>query len=151
MKEQPRVLIIEDDDALRAMLFTIVRHQPVAVDTAATAADALQKVLSCDYALILIDMNLPNGEAESFLRDFKRERPEATSFVIAVRDPKRDALIDSDVVVAVLDRPLELDMLAEVVRECAFLIPPPEEPLQCPPAESDIRTRLDRGTYEYPN
>jgi hypothetical protein len=29
-----RVLIVEDNDALRAMLFTILRHQPLAVDTA---------------------------------------------------------------------------------------------------------------------
>ena len=58
--------------------------------------------------------------------------------------------IDSEVVVAILDKPLEIDMLAEVVRECAFLIPKPEDPLPCPPAESDIRSRLDRGSY-YPN
>ncbi len=59
MADQPKVLIIEDNDALRAMLFTILRYQPVGVDTAATAAEALEKVLACDYALILIDMNLP--------------------------------------------------------------------------------------------
>ena len=64
MNEQPRVLIIENNDALRAMLFTILRHQPVAVDTAATSAEALQRVLTCDYELILIDMNLPDGEGE---------------------------------------------------------------------------------------
>jgi DNA-binding response OmpR family regulator len=150
-EEQPRVLIIEDDDALRAMLFTIVRHQPVAVDTASTDTDALKKVLACDYALILIDMNLPDEQSESFLREFKLQRPEATSFVIAVRDAKKEAPIDPDLVVAVLDRPLELDMLAEVVRECAFLIPRPEDPLPCPPAENEIRSRLDRGNFEYPN
>jgi len=26
--EQPRVLIVEDNDAIRVMLFTILRHQP---------------------------------------------------------------------------------------------------------------------------
>ncbi|MEA2342950.1 MAG: hypothetical protein QOF63_1119, partial [Thermoanaerobaculia bacterium] len=30
---EARVLIIEDNDALRAMLFTILRHQPLGVDT----------------------------------------------------------------------------------------------------------------------
>jgi DNA-binding response OmpR family regulator len=143
--EQPRVLIIEDNDALRVMLFTILRHQPLAVDTARSADEAIEKVLTCDYALILIDMDLPDGE--TFLRDFAEKRPEATSFVIAARDPHGDAYIDPQLVVAVLNKPLEIDMLAEVVRECAFLVPPPEDPLPCPSTESDTRDRLGRGSY----
>ena len=36
MSDEPRVLIVESNDALRAMIFTILRHQPVGVDTAVT-------------------------------------------------------------------------------------------------------------------
>jgi len=147
MTEQPRVLIIEDNDALRAMRFTILRHQPLGVDTCRTGAEALEKVLTCDYALILIDMDLPDGESETFLQDFHDNRPEATSFIIAVRDPQGSAYVDPKMVVAVLNKPLEIDTMAEVVRECAFLVPPPEEPLPCPPSESEIRSKLDRGSY----
>jgi len=145
--EQPRVLIIESNDALRAMLFTILRHQPLAVDTARSADEALEKVLTCDYALILIDMDLPSAHGERFLREFGSQRPEATSFIIAVRDPNSPAFIDPNMVVAVLNKPIEIDTMAEVVRECAFLVPPPEEPLPCPPAESDLRAKMERGSY----
>jgi DNA-binding response OmpR family regulator len=147
-EDKPRVLIIENNDALRVMLFTILRHQPLGVDTAATASDAIEKVLECDYALIVVDMNLPNREAETFIADFRRERSEATSFVIAVRDPNQTVAIDPNIVVAVLNKPIEIDTMAEVVRECAFLVPEPVEPLPCPhPAESDIRARMERGSY----
>lgn len=145
MSNDPRVLIIEDHDALRAMLFAVLRHQPLAVDTAASAAEALQKVSDCDYALILIDMNLARGGADKFLESFRRERPEANSFVIAVRDPRKEIEIDPNIVSAVLNKPLEIDTLADLVRECAIVIPPPEDPLPCPPAESEIRDALDRG------
>src|ERR1051325_3775478 len=109
---ETRVLIIEDNDALRAMLFTILRHQPLGVDTARSYEEAMDKVLTCDYALILIDMDLPDSESELFLRDFGEQRPEATSFVIAVRDPRADTYIDPKTVVAVLNKPLEIDTLA---------------------------------------
>ena len=143
---EPRVLIVESNDALRAMLFTILRHQPIGVDTAASADDAWQKVTTCDYALIVIDMDVPN--ATSFLTRFREERGEATSFVLAVRDARNDEFLDPDVVSAVLSKPLEIDTLAELVRECALVVPPPEDPLPCPtPAESDIRSRLERGPY----
>jgi DNA-binding response OmpR family regulator len=145
MTSEPRVLIIESDDALRAMLFTILRHQPIGVDTAAAAQEAWQKVTSCDYALIVIDMDVI--DASAFLTRFREERPEATSFVLAVRDNRSEEPLDPDVVSAVLSKPLEIDTLAELVRECAFVVPAPEEPLPCPPAESDIRTRLERGPY----
>jgi DNA-binding NtrC family response regulator len=136
-KNDPRVLIIEDHDVLRAMLFTILRHQPLGVDTAANAADALEKVTSCDYALILIDMNLANDDADDFLKRFRDARPEATTFIIAVRDPNKETFIDPQMVAAVLNKPLEIDTLSEVVRECAAVVPPPEDPLTCPPAESE--------------
>ncbi len=146
--EQPRVLVVEDNDAIRVMLFTILRHQPLRVDTASTAEEALAHVLECDYALILIDMDLPHRGAEGFLREFLEKRPEATSFVIAVRDPKKQMAIDPAAVVAVLNKPIEIDTMAEVVRECAFLVPPPDDPLPCGKVpESEQHGRAERNSY----
>jgi DNA-binding response OmpR family regulator len=142
---EPRVLIIEDHEVLRTMLFTILRHQPLAVDTAATADEALKRVEGCDYALILIDMNLAGEDAEHFLRSFAEGRPGASTFVIAVRDAGKPVYIDPDVVSAVLNKPLELDTLADVVRECAAVMPPPADPHPCPPAESDFARLIHEG------
>jgi two-component system response regulator PilR (NtrC family) len=140
---EARVLIIEDNDALRAMLFTILRHQPLGVDTAVGAEDALEKTRQCDYALILIDMSLPDDEGLTFLARFREERPEGTTFILAVRDPIQEQPIDSLLVNATVNKPLEIDTLADVVRECALVVPPPDDPLPCPPAESDFRSRFD--------
>jgi DNA-binding response OmpR family regulator len=127
------------------MLFTILRHQPIGVDTAATVDEAWDRIMSCDYALIVIDIDVQ--QAATLLERFRGERPEATSFVLAVRDPRGDEFLDPDIVDAVLSKPLEIDMLAELVRECALVVPPPDEPLECPPAESDLRARLERAPY----
>jgi DNA-binding NtrC family response regulator len=144
-KDNPRVLIIEDQDVLRVMLFTILRHQPLDVDTAVSCDSAMARVETCDYALILIDMNLERGEAESFLSRFRQSRPEAKTFIIAVRDPNKDVQIDPSVS-AILNKPIEIDTLAEVVRECAIVVPPPEDPLPCAPAESDITQSMRGGS-----
>jgi CheY-like chemotaxis protein len=144
-RNEPRVLIVEDQDVLRVLLFTLLRHQPLSVDTAASASEALLKVSSCDYALIVIDMDMPDRQGESFLRRFRGERPDATTFVLAVREAGKTT-VDPSLVSAVLNKPIELDTLADVVRETAAVIPPPPDPLHCPPAESDVRSRLDRDT-----
>jgi DNA-binding response OmpR family regulator len=144
--KNPRVLIIEDQDVLRVMLFTILRHQPLGVDTAVSSDTAMAKVETCDYALILIDTDLENGEAATFLTRFREFRPEATTFILAVRDPNKDVQVEVSIVSAVLNKPLEIDTLAEVCRECAIVVPPPDDPLPCPPAESDVRVAFDRGS-----
>ncbi|MCU1230457.1 MAG: hypothetical protein JWO97_3341 [Acidobacteria bacterium] len=148
---EARVLIIEDNDVLRVMLFTILRHQPLAVDTTTTSAEAMEKVRTCDYALIIIDMNLAHDDATTFLTRFADERPDASTFIIAVRDPNREFGIEHQVVSAIVNKPLEIDTLAEVVRECAAVVPPAESPLPCPPAESDLRDRFDQSGSFYTN
>lgn len=151
MATESRVLIIEDNDVLRVMLFTILRHQPLAVDTATTAVEALERTATCDYALILIDTDLPDGQALEFINRFETEYAEATTFIVAVRGPESEPLIHPRIG-AVLNKPLEIDTLAELVRECAAVVPPPDEPsVQCPPAESEIRARLDRSGSFYSN
>jgi len=140
---EARVLIIEDDDALRVMLFTILRHQPLGVDTAVCAEDALGKTRVCDYALILIDMGLPDEESFTFLTRFREERPERTTFILAILDPNQSRAVDPTLVSAAVNKPLEIGTLANVVRECALVVPPPDDPLPCLPAESDFHSQFD--------
>ena len=147
---EARVLIIEDNDALRVMMFTILRHQPLGVDTAYDAEAALEKVRSCDYALILIDMDLAAGSSHTFLETFRAERPESTTFILAVRDPSRELVLEQGLVSALMSKPIEIDTLAEVVRECALVVPPPAEPLNCPPADSERNVRFDADA-SWPN
>jgi DNA-binding response OmpR family regulator len=148
MSDEPRVLLVESNDTLRAMLFTILRHQPVGVDTAVTAEEALEKVGQCDYALAVVDMDMPNGNGATFLSRFHEQRPESTTFILAVRDPRNDIYLDSELISAVMNKPLEIDLLAELVRECSLVVELPENALPCTsPPESDIRARMERGPY----
>jgi DNA-binding response OmpR family regulator len=148
MNIEPRILILENNDALRVLLFTILRRQPLAVDTALRAREALEKASNCDYALIVVDADMADDEAIRFVSDFREQRPEAKTFVLAVRDPNNDTFLDPTTINAVMNKPLEIDTVAELVRECAHVIPPPEDPLPCPPSESEIRSRMERGSYQ---
>jgi DNA-binding NtrC family response regulator len=141
---EAKVLIIEDNNALRVVLFTVLRHQPLGVDAASTAEEAMEKVRACDYALILLDMDLPDDDSEEFLRRFHDFRPDATSFILAVRNPRVDQILEPGVVNAIVNKPLEIDTLVDVIRECALVVPPPEDPLTCPPSDSDVRTQMER-------
>lgn len=143
--DSPRVLVIENDDVLRVMLFTVLQHQALGVDTATDAAHALEKTRQCDYAMIIIDLHDPQTDAAHFLETFREERPGATTCILGVRHPDDDAVFDPSLLSATMTKPLEIDTLAEVVRECAHVVPAPDDPLPCPSAENDARARLSRS------
>jgi DNA-binding NtrC family response regulator len=135
MTAVPRVLIIEPDEVLRVLLFTVVRNHQIAIDTASSVEDAFTKVTSCDYALIVLDLDYADGAADRFLEQFHLARPTATSFVIGIHSGTLD--VRPRRVHALMRKPLELDSVAEAIRECALVVPPPVDPINCPPAESE--------------
>jgi two-component system OmpR family response regulator len=56
-----RVLIAEDDVRMAAALTRGLRGEGMAVDIAATGADALDQVRSTEYDVVILDVMLPNG------------------------------------------------------------------------------------------
>ncbi|MGJ4729364.1 response regulator [Luteimonas sp. SDU101] len=63
----PRILLVEDDPTSRAFLLAATEALPARVDTAASMADALALAGIHDYALWLIDANLPDGSGAALL------------------------------------------------------------------------------------
>ena len=63
----PRILLVEDDPTSRAFLRAATEALPAHVDDAATMAEALALATRHDYALWLIDANLPDGSGHALL------------------------------------------------------------------------------------
>jgi DNA-binding response OmpR family regulator len=75
--EQPKVLVVEDDDDTREMLVTLLERAGVCVLAASTAGDALRLVASEQVSAVILDVMLPdsNGfEVCRLLRDDEATR-----------------------------------------------------------------------------
>ena len=59
MSRQIRVLVVEDEEAIRAGLMDVLVYHGYAVDSAATGSDGLTKALTGKFDLILLDIMLP--------------------------------------------------------------------------------------------
>src|SRR5438128_1631916 len=77
-----QVLVIEDDADTRANLGDILELDEHRVDTAATAAEALNRANWAEYSAILLDRLLPDGNAEELLPRLKELAPEAAIMVV---------------------------------------------------------------------
>ncbi len=68
-----RLLIVEDDVRLAAVLAKGFRKLGVAVDTEADGDDGLTKALVHDYDIIVLDRNLPGRSGDEVCRRLRRE------------------------------------------------------------------------------
>ena len=67
------VLVVEDDAVNRAGLVRLLQYEGLLVEYASSVADALSK-LSARPAIVLLDVNLPDGSGVELLRHIRSKR-----------------------------------------------------------------------------
>src|SRR5437667_6412050 len=76
------VLVIDDDADTRANLGDILELDNYCVETAATAAEALERENWSRFAAIILDRKLPDGSADELLPRLKQLAPGAAILIV---------------------------------------------------------------------
>lgn len=121
----PKVLIVEDDNAIRTLMVAALRREPLEVHTAPDGLAALEHVRVHDYAVILLDLMMPRLNGFEFLESFTAVRPEATTVIIVMTafDASAVKRLGNMRVQAILHKPFDVERVVEMVRDCAMLHP----------------------------
>ncbi len=80
-----RILAVEDDERLVALLQRGLREEGHMVDTCTTCADALGQAQTIAYDIILLDWMLPDGDGLSLLRSWRDRGVEAPVLMLTAR------------------------------------------------------------------
>jgi DNA-binding NtrC family response regulator len=83
-REEPRVLIVDDDPALLQALPEMLRLRmsAVAVDTADSAQAALERITARDYDAIVTDIKMPGMDGLTLLAEILGRRPDTPTLMI---------------------------------------------------------------------
>lgn len=80
---QRRLLFVDDEPAIRTTLAAILRQHGFEVTTAETVAEALQKITSEKYEVLLSDLNIGNpGDGLTVVSAMRRTQPEAVTMIL---------------------------------------------------------------------
>ncbi|MDQ3280876.1 MAG: response regulator [Acidobacteriota bacterium] len=111
--QRKRVLIVEDDPAVRQIVRVLLERDGIEVDVAEDGERATQLLASRDYAAVLLDLLLPRLDGHGVVA-FMKERGIAAPVVVvtAVADSHD---LDPDVVRVVMQKPFEARELRKVV------------------------------------
>lgn len=87
-----KILVVEDDRLLNTTLCYNLSAAGYVVDTALNRAVASQLCEKQDYDLIVLDVNLPDGNGFDFCREVKDRRPDTAVIFLTANDMESDML-----------------------------------------------------------
>ena len=80
---QRRLLFVDDEDVIRITLSTILSKYGFEVSTAATVAEALQKITSQTFDVLISDLNIGNpGDGLTVVSAMRRTQPHAVTMIL---------------------------------------------------------------------
>ncbi|MDQ3283592.1 MAG: response regulator [Acidobacteriota bacterium] len=114
-----RVLIADGDRSLRQQLYSALLETDIFSDCVSTIDDALEKLGSDRYGLVVFDVGLPDGDAERVVARIRELPLQSRPVVIALAaKPATARGLDVDIVQIVLRRPVIFSHLVELIRNC---------------------------------
>jgi DNA-binding response OmpR family regulator len=125
----PKVLVVEDDDAIRALLVAALRREPFEVHAAVNGADALALTKAGEYAVILLDVMMPIVTGLEFLQAFHEADPKSRTvvFVMTAFDDVNIRHIAPNLVHGIVRKPFDVPQLVAMVREVVLTRMPVEQ------------------------
>ncbi|MBI5490352.1 MAG: response regulator [Deltaproteobacteria bacterium] len=94
MSDQAKILFVDDEEAIRSLILTVLEGDGHAATGAGSAAEAEKAFETTAFDLAVIDKNLPDGSGIDLLRDQKKKHPE-TEFIILTGYPSLESAIEA--------------------------------------------------------
>jgi CheY-like chemotaxis protein len=118
---QKRVLIVEDDRAVREMIAIALRQELLQVDEAADGAQALALLREHRYSVLLLDLVMPTMNGIELLTELDHVPMIHAPVVLVVTgaDRKLISQLDSQRIHGIVRKPFDPADLAALVRACA--------------------------------
>lgn len=117
-----RILVVDDEPAIRALLKKIIERRGYVVDDAKDGADAIALLGQNSYDLLLIDLMMPNVngfELVEWISSHPSKRRPSVIVITAAAESKPLRQLDPAIVHSVVRKPFDIDVVADLVDAAA--------------------------------
>lgn len=113
-----KILLVDDEQAVRESLRDIFKEKGYVVDFAANGNEALKLFESQRHPVVLIDLVMPDLDGKMLLDAIKRLEPE-TQVVIITGYPMLGKMLKSfrEDIVRVMEKPLDVEALLKLIED----------------------------------
>lgn len=134
---EKRILVADDDDAIRTLLATVLRRRGYHVDTARNGQEALAQITACRYVVVLLDLMMPlvsGHEVLTWLAPMPRAQRPLVIVLTAGLEPRS---LDPDIVSGTLRKPFDIELLVDTISACIKSVPSQKQDADCPEPGSE--------------
>ena len=122
-----KVLLVDDDDAVRAMMNATLERKGFDVVAVASVTDALRHITTESFDVLITDLHMPNaGDGFAVVTAMRHSQPDALTLLVSgypdVQSAMAAILLEADEIIV---KPFEVGRLAELVREKMITRKPP--------------------------
>lgn len=97
MDQKDRVLIVDDDEAVRTTLYKVMKSNGIETDMASNGQEALDKVAQNKYDLMLLDVNMPGVDGFEVIQRVREKNIQTPIMIISARTEDYDTLYGLDI------------------------------------------------------
>ena len=111
-----RLLLADDLASIRESLGRLLWREGYEVALASTGVELLQRVSAEEFDLVLLDLSMPELNGWEALKRLADLRP-ALPVIVITAHPHQREWVEPSGACALLEKPFEIDLLLEVIRE----------------------------------
>ena len=104
----PRILIVDDDSSIRTLLSVVAGRAGVEADLACDGLEALQKISSGTYDLIVLDLSMPRMTGFDLVEELRMIQPRPAVIVLTALPATQHVDLDPSVVHCIVRKPFDL-------------------------------------------
>jgi DNA-binding response OmpR family regulator len=114
-----KVLLVDDDDAVRSMMNATLKYRGFEVVAAASVTEALRHIATESFDVLITDLHMPNpGDGFTVVTAMRHSQPDALTLLVSgypdVQSAMAAILLEAD---EIMVKPFEVAKLADHVRE----------------------------------
>ena len=118
MRPERRILIVDDDDAIRALLVTVMRRRGFHADMARNGLEALEQLNLRRYALVVLDLMMPQMNGYEVLEQLASFPLNTRPLVLVLTAGLEPRPIDASLVIGMMHKPFDVELLMDTISGC---------------------------------
>jgi CheY-like chemotaxis protein len=118
MTPEKQVLVVDDDEAIRTLVTTVLRRRGLTVETARNGAEALDHLRTSRPLVVLLDLMMPVMNGWDVLDHLERVAPSDRPVVIVLSAGSEPRAFKADLVAGMVRKPFDIDLLVDTVSGC---------------------------------
>ena len=143
MKTEKRILVVDDDDAIRALVATVLRRRGLRADCVRNGVEAMARIEACRYSLVLLDLMMPQMSGYEVLDRLAKIPDAMRPIVIVLTAGLEPRVLDTRLVIGTIHKPFDVELLLDTVSGCLTSVVGHNQLENCPP-EDNVQTRSEK-------